>query len=113
MERNSLISFLRFNCDQDIINIFVYSQQQHFYEEKEKDINTNNINDLNMKKYILCKDNDIYCSVCCDKVKSTEYIRELNCKHTFHKKCIDKWIKHCIKNEEDINCPLCRTFVSK
>lgn len=42
------------------------------------------------------------CPVCCEIYKAGEYKRELNCKHVFHKKCVDKWLKN------NPNCPNCR-----
>jgi len=42
------------------------------------------------------------CSICHDEYKAKEYKRELNCLHTFHKKCIDKWLKN------NLSCPCCR-----
>lgn len=46
------------------------------------------------------------CSICIDPFLAGEYQRTLKCKHIFHKKCIDKWIKKD-KNE----CPMCRTQI--
>ena len=43
------------------------------------------------------------CNICQEDYKVKEYKRELVCKHNFHKKCIDKWIK------TKLTCPLCRT----
>jgi hypothetical protein len=45
------------------------------------------------------------CSICFDKFKKGQYKRELNCKHDFHKKCIDKWSK------ENNSCPICRSEI--
>ena len=42
------------------------------------------------------------CPVCLEKFKDNEFKRELKCGHVFHKKCIDKWIKH------QNSCPICR-----
>ncbi len=42
------------------------------------------------------------CSICQQVYKEKEYARELKCKHVYHKKCIDKWLK---KNP---SCPICR-----
>jgi hypothetical protein len=108
----NLLSFIFFNCDQqDIINVYVYSQNYEKYQKSQ--IQPLILLNLDIKKYKKCKDNDIDCSICCDKVKKAEFIRELNCNHIFHKKCIDNWLKYCIKNNEYINCPLCRTTVER
>lgn len=47
------------------------------------------------------------CSVCYQSYQTGEYIRELPlCKHSFHKKCVDKWLR---ADRERMSCPLCRT----
>ncbi len=46
------------------------------------------------------------CSICQENYKPKEYKRELNCKHIFHKKCIDKWLK------SNLSCPFCRHLIS-
>lgn len=100
---NELISFLQFeseNCE-NIINIFVYTNSP--VSKK-----TTNLSLLDIKKYKLCKDLDVECCICCEKVQKKEYIRELNCDHAFHKKCIDKWLLHTMKTKETVNCPICR-----
>jgi E3 ubiquitin-protein ligase RHA2 len=63
--------------------------------------------------YKLCKEKSIYCVVCLQHVKSNEYYRELNCKHSFHKKCIDKWMKKCIDYNHTASCPICRSNAEK
>jgi len=40
------------------------------------------------------------CPICQDEYRPKEYRRELSCKHIFHKKCIDKWLK------SNLSCPL-------
>ena len=43
------------------------------------------------------------CLICIENYKKGEFKRELpKCKHYFHKKCIDKWLK------KKANCPICR-----
>lgn len=42
------------------------------------------------------------CIICHDDFQVREYKRTLSCTHTFHKKCIDKWLK------SHLNCPMCR-----
>lgn len=48
---------------------------------------------------------DNVCSICMNEIKQNEFIRELICKHTFHKKCVDKWIYNTP------NCPYCRSNI--
>jgi hypothetical protein len=43
------------------------------------------------------------CSICLEEFKQGEYYRKLECTHTFHKKCIDRWFKR-----DHSDCPLCR-----
>ena len=45
------------------------------------------------------------CNICLNDYKHREYKRVLHkCGHTFHKKCIDKWL---IQSRE-MSCPKCR-----
>ncbi|KAL5058556.1 hypothetical protein RYX36_030160 [Vicia faba] len=47
----------------------------------------------------------VACAVCLDEFTEEEEIRCMtNCKHIFHKTCVDRWIDHDQKT-----CPLCRT----
>lgn len=43
------------------------------------------------------------CSICLLSFASGEQYRELPCKHIFHRKCVDVWLK------SETTCPLCRT----
>ncbi|KAJ4954990.1 hypothetical protein NE237_011773 [Protea cynaroides] len=49
------------------------------------------------------------CAVCLYEFEGREEIRRLtNCRHIFHKSCLDRWMDHDQKT-----CPLCRTpFIS-
>ena len=66
----------------------------------------NHINEILGKAIYIKKDDpilEIDCSICMDNYKYKQYKRILpECKHTFHKKCIDNWFK---KNS---SCPVCR-----
>jgi hypothetical protein len=46
------------------------------------------------------------CPICLDNFQVGEYHRTLDCNHSFHKKCIDRWFKkdHC-------ECPMCRKTI--
>jgi E3 ubiquitin-protein ligase RHA2 len=46
------------------------------------------------------------CRVCLSEFEEGEKIRDLQCKHTFHKDCLDRWLQ-----QGWATCPLCRTKV--
>lgn len=96
------VSYLRL-CDTNVVNIFVYTSVIN------KSLNL--LDKLDIKKYRKCKMDDITCAICCLDVKKTEYLRELNCNHSFHKKCIDKWLLISMKEKETISCPICRANI--
>jgi hypothetical protein len=107
-ETNDLISYIHFQDDNcDIINIFIYTQQNN---KKYNTNNRSNLKKLNIKPYRRCPKQS-ECCICCQDIKKTEYIRELNCNHQFHKKCIDKWLLCSMKSNEHVNCPICRTII--
>ncbi|XP_059824515.1 E3 ubiquitin-protein ligase DZIP3-like [Hypanus sabinus] len=47
------------------------------------------------------------CVICHEELVPHKDCYELECKHTFHKKCIDYWLK------EQSTCPICRILVLK
>lgn len=59
---------------------------------------------LKLTKYVE-KDEDESCTICLDTFQNREIIRTLICKHIFHKKCIDKWIKQTER------CPNCNQYI--
>lgn len=68
--------------------------------------NCQQINDILGKPVYIKKDDEIIetdCNICMDHFTFRQYKRTLpKCNHTFHKKCIDSWLK---KNS---SCPVCR-----
>jgi len=48
----------------------------------------------------------VTCPICIEEFKENEYYRTLECSHSFHKRCIDRWFRkdHC-------DCPMCRTKI--
>lgn len=64
-----------------------------------------------LPKYIRIRPDDALvqnteeCTICSDTYKNGEYKRILNCNHSFHKKCIDKWFN----SNTFMTCPICRT----
>tara|TARA_B100001059_G_C17767393_1_gene546399 strand:+ start:640 stop:1101 length:462 start_codon:yes stop_codon:yes gene_type:complete len=92
-----------FTIEYEIINSD--EQTNNTNEKKEitnKDIHTH----LGSYKRINIDDDLIKhkssCPICLEEFKVGEYKRCLSCNHTYHKKCIDKWIKKCN------TCPECR-----
>jgi len=100
---NDFVSFI--SLQPDVCYIFVYSNNTN-------NSNKFNINCLDIKKYKRCNNLNIECPICYNKIKSSEYIRELHCNHIFHKKCIDKWLLLSMKSKETINCPICRKIIN-
>ncbi|XP_044491458.1 E3 ubiquitin-protein ligase RHA2B-like [Mangifera indica] len=48
----------------------------------------------------------VECLVCLSDFEDGDKVRKLNCNHTFHKDCLDKWLQQYLAT-----CPLCRTKV--
>ena len=48
------------------------------------------------------------CAICIQNFKLNESIRNLQCKHLFHAKCIDKWLYMQFCADEELLCPLCQ-----
>ncbi|KAF9681931.1 hypothetical protein SADUNF_Sadunf05G0054500 [Salix dunnii] len=46
------------------------------------------------------------CAVCLSQISEGESVRNLKCRHTFHKDCLDEWLQQCLAT-----CPLCRAKV--
>lgn len=63
---------------------------------------------LNLKKSFKCKNRKIDCCICQDNVKQNEFVRELNCGHKYHKKCVDNWMIKMSQERDNISCPICR-----
>ena len=55
-----------------------------------------------MNPYLL--ENTKECIICLENINSTTTNLTLNCQHTFHKDCIDKWFQI----NTDNSCPICR-----
>lgn len=93
----------------DIIYQYLVDNLDIIIEETiEKRVTRKQSDLIHLGKYIRIKKNDKIvgedCIICSDEYKSGQYKRDLECKHTFHKKCIDKWFKM----NKDMECPVCR-----
>lgn len=112
---SSVLNLIEYMIENQIFNTYLVSQD----EESEFSIILKNSNSKisNLLRHLGCYQkiknmdplivNKESCNICFSDYQSGEYKRILNkCQHTFHKKCIDKWLK---KNSDNMTCPICRT----
>jgi len=66
-----------------------------------KNIRKDKIKQIKYKKVKEPFENE--CPICLDEITTGEYQKTLDCKHCFHKKCIDRWFK-----KDNDFCPMCR-----
>ena len=93
-------------------NTVEYSIEYYIHNNEEPESynkyfkSCNEINEVLCKPEKIKKNDNILCEncfICMDNYKCSQLKRELTyCKHYFHKKCIDKWIK------KKASCPICR-----
>jgi hypothetical protein len=107
-------------------NDIEYHVYYEIIENNTDDDNTDDDNEefdyfINCKEIdkILCKsekikkddiliNNNEHCNICYDNYSIGQFKRVLpECKHCFHKKCVDKWLK------SKSNCPICRCNLLK
>ena len=70
---------------------------------RNRNIDINSINTL-----VICNElPDNVCSICLDEFKEDDILKKLNCEHIFHKDCLEPWL-----NNNNRNCPLCRTDIN-
>lgn len=97
-------------------NIIVNTIKEILREDQTLDVKLMEINDINKKFFKLdtnsSKNDDVnFCSICQDYIKKNEHKTILNnCKHVFHKKCLNKLLKHNILK---FNCPNCMKSYQK
>ena len=72
--------------------------------QPERTRNIITINELNNNSSLSVSNNyEDNCTICLEKYKENQVIRNLNCNHSFHQSCVDKWF------ENHQSCPICRT----
>lgn len=50
------------------------------------------------------------CVICLNTLCNNELVRQLDCKHIYHKDCIDNWLYPRYHRDEILSCPLCRQY---
>ena len=83
-----------------------------YQTNKPEDIKKNKltqkcINRLN-KKNKIDLDKESECSICIEPIVDSTKLIYLDCNHVFHKNCLQEWVKSQSKQDNTINCPLCR-----
>ncbi|XP_010424850.1 PREDICTED: E3 ubiquitin-protein ligase RHA2B-like [Camelina sativa] len=63
-----------------------------------------NLNRLFSYRYRYADNASSDCIVCLSTLKTGEEVRKLDCRHVFHKQCLEGWLQHL-----NFNCPLCRS----
>ena len=75
------------------------------FEGKDKNLNMKNkIEQIKQVYYKTNKFDNFECSICFDIFKENELLKQLNCKHIFHKECLSQWLL----NEH--KCPACNKY---
>ena len=101
---NSDSNFVQFNIEFEYI-----TPQTEEYNNYFK--NCSEINNYLCKAEKIKKEDPLLnekCFICLDNYEYNQLKRVLpSCKHCFHKKCIDKWLK------EKASCPICRDQLLK
>ena len=98
-----------YNIDYDDISSLIFLDITTRFASPVTDIELKNIRKGKIKniKYKKVKEeNENECSICLDQIKIGEFQKTLECKHCFHKKCIDRWFK-----KDNDCCPMCRTKI--
>ena len=93
--------------DQHILNLDQIQGSCHFINSDPTNLSLKNeayyCDGIIFKNNILCDE----CSICVNQIEHFEECCMISCKHSYHKKCIDRWLN--IKK----NCPICRTDCMK
>ena len=97
---------MRMNLMMHALGVFPEDQANAANFNQNHGLNQSQLDDLESQVYVKKEEKEEQeCIICLEIVKEGEEIRELECRHTFHKICIDKWLVL------QRFCPYCRTVV--
>ena len=85
-----------------------YECNKYLYQ---KIINSCNKNKLTCRRLNSTDEDKLLneCSICLEQYVKNEKVIELQCKHTYHEKCIKEWID--TNNASNNSCPICRESI--
>lgn len=107
------VNIITFGLSVCIVTIFIYCKNKHKIKSTvntchiENDDNCysyitfSELNSLEYNKNASVNSSNIVCSICLDEYIYDELITVLPCNHTFHKNCLDDWLRNTK------TCPLC------
>ena len=98
-----------YNMDYDDLSALIFLDVTTRFSSPVSDCELKNMRRSSIKaiKYKKVKEStEQECSICLDTIKVGEFEKTLSCKHSFHKKCIDRWFK-----KDNDSCPMCRLKV--
>jgi hypothetical protein len=98
-----------YNIDYDDLNALVFLDITTRFASPLSDTDVKNIRKDKIKKikyHKIKEENENECPICLEQFSLGEYQKTLDCKHCFHKKCIDRWFK-----KDNDFCPMCRLKV--
>lgn len=105
---NELLNNLNylFNYDQnDFQSDFINSLFQEASALRELERNDNVVIDVNCKRFADIEKTFTNCSICSDDYNDDDTVSTLNCKHVFHKNCIEEW------GHYNPVCPVCKATI--
>lgn len=81
-------------------------ESREYYDEHESNQRKDNVLiNINSQKYSSVKIKDKrkeICAICQEKYSCNNQVYWLDCKHIYHKDCLDEWIKY------NPSCPICK-----
>jgi hypothetical protein len=95
-----------YNFDYDDLNALVFLDITTRFASPITENEIKNIRKCKIKKIKYHKvkiEHENECPICLENINIGEYEKTLDCKHCFHKKCIDRWF-----NKDNDFCPMCR-----
>jgi len=98
-----------YNIDYDDLNALIFLDITTRFASPITDVQIKNIRKEKIKKikyHKIKEEHGSECPICLECVNKGEYEKTLECKHSFHKKCIDRWFR-----KDNDFCPMCRLKV--
>ena len=86
---------------QNIVNQLNNPPLQQPLEDVPVTINEEDLAKLPIKKFN--SDEEVECSICRMEMEHDDEYFDIECKHIFHKECLEKWLTEC-----NYTCPVCR-----